>query len=41
MASVRVPLSQSAGSVKIAVEFDSGPLAGTLRTEKTMQVGGP
>ncbi len=39
MASVRVPQSQSAGNVKITLEFESGPLAGTLRAEKTLEVG--
>jgi hypothetical protein len=32
-----VPETQS-GSVKVQVEFDSGPLAGVLRVSKVLQV---
>jgi hypothetical protein len=34
-----VPQSQAAGTVTLAVEFDSGPLAGVLRAEKALEVG--
>jgi hypothetical protein len=33
-----VPQSQSHGPVKVAADFDSGPLAGTLHAEMTIDV---
>jgi hypothetical protein len=38
-ASVRVPSSQPAAPVSLSVQFDSGPLAGLLRADSTIQVG--
>jgi hypothetical protein len=34
-----VPQSQPAGPVQVVAEFDSGPLAGTLHAEMTVEVG--
>jgi hypothetical protein len=33
-----VPQSQQLGPVKVTATFDSGPLAGTLHAETTLQV---
>jgi hypothetical protein len=34
-----VPQSLPVGPVQVAAEFDSGPLAGTLHAEMTIEVG--
>jgi hypothetical protein len=34
-----VPQSQTPGTLTIAAEFDSGPLAGTIRAARTIRVG--
>jgi hypothetical protein len=33
-----VPQSQTPGTLKITAEFDSGPLAGLIRTERAVEV---
>jgi hypothetical protein len=41
MHSVRVPRTQPPGTIHLAVEFDSGPLAGPLRAQTAIEVDRP
>lgn len=38
MTSVRVPQSQPQGTFTITAEFDSGPLAGVVRTSQSVEL---